>query len=262
MAIKQLASVQKESKMKVLSSQTKEVAMHGVSMLGVDDKYLGKPPRATMFPSKFHPDTRKHWDALFQDESFLSELKEIDDMIGKWQLSIRRFISRCSQNQVDPFAQHTESHETTALYRYLSSARGKICKFMDSIRLFEVVKFSDTVRKYVRRENNFEVFVSAKITGFGTLENLSAYLLKAGFRKSGDSFIYMVDGTAGIKVDVSKPSNVRLCYEIKVGSGFTHPKEGKVRLTNKHYDAYITRKIWLPIVRAIQFNSINRKTLF
>lgn len=245
-----------------LKSKSREIAMQGLSMLGFDSKYTSTTPRATAFPSKFHPDSRPHWDSLFSDNEFKSTLKSCRDPVEQWQVTIRRFMSRCSENNCDPFAEYIPRQTETPLYRYLSSARSRICKYMDTIRLFEVVKFSDVVRKYVRSENNFEVQVSAKITGFGPIENLTTYLLKSGFRRNGDLLIAMIDGATCIKVDVSRPSNVRLCYEIRVASALKHPKEGIVKLKNKQYDDYVSKNIWLPIVRAIRFSTMKRKALF
>lgn len=262
MPIKLVPVVRNEDNAETASVKSKVEAMHGLSMLGLDTKYLGKSPNRFAFPNKFHPDSRKQWDSLFADKEFKSTLKTCRDPVEQWHITIRRFISKCRDSGCDPFATSTSAVNDTTLYRYLSSARARICKVIDNLRILEVIKLSGVERRYTRRENDFDLRVSAKATGYGTLENLVGYLAKSGFRNSKGVYSLTVDASSRIFVDTSKPANIIFGYEVKVGAGFKHPKEGKTKLKPKNYDDYITKNVWLPIVRNTQFNTLKKKTLF
>lgn len=270
MALRKLPTIlpDKEGKVeasleKSTTSKIKVEAMHGLTMLGVNPKYLDKAPRSHMFPDRFSPETRKHWDGIFNNKDFNSSLKAMPDTAAQWQSLIRKFISVCSENGCDPFSSKPSMQESPA-YRYLSSGRQKVCRYLDNIRLFEVVKFSDVVRQYTRRDGAFKLNVTAAITGYGELNNLVAYLTSrpVGFQKAGGLLVYKVDPTTMIYVDISRPSKARMGYEISIGVPVSHPKQDKEKITNDKMNAYIEKNIWLPIVRAIKFSTMKKKALF
>lgn len=270
MAIKKLPTVKPDdsgvveaSLERKAKSKSKVEAMQGLTMLGINDKYLGAPPRRTAFPDRFNPDSRKHWDNLFANKEFNATLKSSGDTLSQWQTVIRKFMSLCTEKGCDPFASKTAMGESPA-YRYLSSGRQKVCKLLDSIRLFEVVKFSDVVRQYTRRDSTFKLTTTAAITGYGDLSNLTNYLTSrsVGFQKSGDMLVYKIDPSTCVYVDLSKPSRPRMGYDISIGVPISHPRAEREKITNDKMNAYIDRNIWLPIVRAIKFATLKKKALF
>ena len=234
-------------------------------LLGVPAQYHDKFPSIGAFPQKFNADARDIWLRLLKDEDFVEMAKTFELPAERWNYTIQIFLKWCSDEGISPFESIVDRTDNNRIIDFLLSARLKVIKYLDRIKLLEVVTMYKPYRVYMRKDHGFVVQSYIELRGFGDLSKFEQYLQhrQVGFvRTAGGKWQHVINSNLRMFVKIINSNRAQLWYEISVGSSVYYPGAEKKTVTIKQYNSFIDRTIWLPIVRAHRFRSIKKPSLF
>lgn len=236
-------------------------ATPNLSLLGVPESLQGRTPGVMSYPDKFNPDARWIWKKMFEkDDYFKLEIKAEENIDLQWRMAIVEFLRRCEQVGAVPFANVTQQELNDAVITSLTAARTYLKSFVDGIGLFDRIRLDTVSREYHIKERGTSVhsWATCKPIKDPTFEKWLTTKPNPGLVMStSQKYTRLLQSNLLFWVRYVNSTRITVGFEIQVASPISVP--GKRLATRKDIETFMSRTIWLPIVRAQRFKGLKSR---
>lgn len=128
-----------------------------LSKLGVLPQFQARSPTADSFPPAFNTNNKRIWEAVVLD--FVSTADASKD----WAKVISLYVDACQERGTYPFSNVKQS-TNDQIFTFLSQKRAEVVKFINQIKLMDVVALRDSKRKVTMTTAGFTLEVWSQAT--------------------------------------------------------------------------------------------------
>lgn len=228
-----------------------------LAIIGVPPEFHNQWPQVAAYPSKFSDEGFHVWQNMLADKSFMNAMLSTGSRDGAWHFAIHEFLRRCELAVLKPFSDSTSTSGTAFVRDQARRGRIYLVDYCNEIGLFTKIKPQFVHREYMRADKKIIIYSWARMfpTNDPTFPNwLTSLPMPRFIKHQRNRMVCQVRPGVRIWIDCLNIKRIVMGQEIDIPGTIDIP--GNKTPTREQVDAFIDQQIWMPIVRAVRFDSV------